>query len=476
MHFQKFKFSGMGQMFAHVNRDNYTVRKYGNESIESAKTYLNKHLDAGSLERLQKRLSEVSHMKRDDLVVCIGAVVTLPQELCNSDRDTQLRFFEVCKSYLDFRFGKQNCVYATVHYDETTPHLHYGFVPVVTRERKYRAKDKAGQTYKQERICANDVMTKKMLERFHGEFQVFVNEHFGQKVTLVSDTKPVIPKDKTIRQLKQETALDRATAREALEKATTDAQNLMNEAQARVSHMEDEKRKERTLERQKREQAEINSQQAVEARKHAEQEAQRIVEEAKAEADAKRREVYEEERAKALADSQQYLAEVRAKEEEMKAKEKEINLRLRALRESVLTDKEIDDLGKQHFAREIHGKKGIIPGHAIVSNKTLEKIHNIAVDSKYFESHKLDRRVEYLRKADLEEENQRLKAENSYLKEILEHVVDRIWEYIPQMMREYLNDRGIKTTRQKGIELEQERERERQRKLDREQTQGYKRK
>ncbi|WP_250637226.1 plasmid recombination protein [Weissella cibaria] len=29
------------------------------------------------------------------------------------------------------RYGQENAVAAVVHYDETTPHLHYAFVPVV---------------------------------------------------------------------------------------------------------------------------------------------------------------------------------------------------------------------------------------------------------------------------------------------------------------------------------------------------------
>ena len=83
MHITKFKMTGMGQIFAHVNRDKNQTRKYGNADIDPRKTHLNYDLQHGTIETLQKRLEEVSHSKRHDLVACCGVVITLPQELKN---------------------------------------------------------------------------------------------------------------------------------------------------------------------------------------------------------------------------------------------------------------------------------------------------------------------------------------------------------------------------------------------------------
>ena len=133
-HITKFKLPCMGQIFAHVNRDKNLTRKYGNADIDPRKTHLNYDLQHGDINVLQKRLEEVSHTKRHDLVACCGVVVTLPGELENEPEHTQRAFFDWCKLFLDKKFGEKNCVYATVHNDESTPHLHYGFVPTVTKQ------------------------------------------------------------------------------------------------------------------------------------------------------------------------------------------------------------------------------------------------------------------------------------------------------------------------------------------------------
>ncbi|MFD0944698.1 MobV family relaxase, partial [Savagea faecisuis] len=46
------------------------------------------------------------------------------------DPDEQKRFFEESYKLFADRYGKQNIVYATVHVDEKTPHMHLGVVPM----------------------------------------------------------------------------------------------------------------------------------------------------------------------------------------------------------------------------------------------------------------------------------------------------------------------------------------------------------
>ena len=77
------------------------------------------------------------HEKED--VKALGTwVVTLPDELKNESQNNQNKFFEETKEILDERYGKENAVCAVVHYDETTPHLHYAFIPVTFDEKKQR--------------------------------------------------------------------------------------------------------------------------------------------------------------------------------------------------------------------------------------------------------------------------------------------------------------------------------------------------
>ena len=232
MHITKFKLSSMGQIFAHVNRDKNQTRKYGNADIDPRKTYRNYDLQHGTIETLQKRLEEVSHTKRHDLVVCCGVVVTLPRELEKEHGQFQNEFFEDVKKFLDEKFGKQNCIYATVHNDESTPHLHYGFVPTVVKQRKYRSAEKKGQTYSQERVCAKEVVTKDMLSKLHDELQerICATPYF-RKVRVVAPTKSKrLNHNMSISELKAKTAekLEKEVATQQL--LTAKAEQNANEA------------------------------------------------------------------------------------------------------------------------------------------------------------------------------------------------------------------------------------------------------
>ena len=132
-------------------------------------------------------MSEVSHQNRKDLVACCGVVITLPAELHSSDLATQNQFFNYCTDFIKQKFGEKNTIYATIHHDETTPHVHIGFVPVTHIERKYRSKARKGETYTQERVSAKEVVTKSMLNTFHSELDNYITEKLGQKVSILTN-------------------------------------------------------------------------------------------------------------------------------------------------------------------------------------------------------------------------------------------------------------------------------------------------
>ena len=214
-HITKFKLHSMPQMFAHINRDKNTIRKYDNQDIDTSRSYLNQDIIHGDMTDLNARMSEISHQKRKDLVACCGVVITLPAELHSSDLASQNRFFNYCTNFIKEKFGEKNVVYATIHHDETTPHIHIGFVPVTKIERKYRSKAKKGQTYTQERISAKDVITRTMLNSFHNELDQYITEKIGQKVSILTGKTE---KNVSINELKQKT-IDRTN--EVLERANS---------------------------------------------------------------------------------------------------------------------------------------------------------------------------------------------------------------------------------------------------------------
>ncbi|MCT3075906.1 mobilization protein [Leuconostoc citreum] len=130
-----------------------------NKEIDVSKTYLNRELMAdGSdmLTRFNARLNDVYCMKRDDVKALATWIVTLPEELSEAPYEQQSAFFEATSNFLNDRYGQENAVAAVVHYDETTPHLHYAFVPVVFDDKKSRYK-----------VSAKEVLTRHDLQTFH---------------------------------------------------------------------------------------------------------------------------------------------------------------------------------------------------------------------------------------------------------------------------------------------------------------------
>ena len=139
-----------------------------NKEIDVAKSYLNQDLMAdGSdmLSRFNARLNDVYCMKRDDVKALATWIVTLPEELAEAPYEQQSAFFKATTNFLNDRYGQENAVAAVVHYDETTPHLHYAFVPVVFDDKKTRYK-----------VSAKEVLTRHDLQTFHEDLDLHLKK------------------------------------------------------------------------------------------------------------------------------------------------------------------------------------------------------------------------------------------------------------------------------------------------------------
>ncbi len=170
-HMQKFKGSSATHIIGHCEREKGKegYLKYRNGSyIDESRSHLNRsyptHVDGRR--RLRERLDQVAPKRRKDAVTMIDWVVTLPESLSEAGEKAQMDFFRVSAAFLNKRYGEQNLVGAYLHFDETTPHLHYCFVPVVT--------DPDGT----ERLCAKQLMSKKELNRFHKELDKTLEDYF----------------------------------------------------------------------------------------------------------------------------------------------------------------------------------------------------------------------------------------------------------------------------------------------------------
>lgn len=164
-HVQKFSKSAVAGLSSHIERK---TLNHSNEDIDTDKSHLNYDLcekEGNMNERLSDRLEDVHCLNRADVKVMADWVLTLPQNLKEIPEDSQKQFFEQSYEFLSDRYGKENVLSATVHNDETTPHMHFSFVPVTFDEKKQHNK-----------VSAKEVLTRQDLKTFHQALDTHLKE------------------------------------------------------------------------------------------------------------------------------------------------------------------------------------------------------------------------------------------------------------------------------------------------------------
>lgn len=205
---QQYRRTDARGIVAEVTRE---AKKYKN-NVDLKKSHLNYNLIKGSDTReqiMQKIDDRVREVMGDNIrkqtkknMKPLGTwIVTLPQELNGLTDDEKQEFFETTLDFLGDRYGKENLVYASVHNDESQPHMHVGIVPVCISR-------KTGK----ETVSAASMFTKKDLINFHKDLDKVMERKYGQaKLINNGRTKG----NYTIEELKERKAVEeRLTARE----------------------------------------------------------------------------------------------------------------------------------------------------------------------------------------------------------------------------------------------------------------------
>lgn len=187
-HLEKYTAAAAGHMFAHYDRSHSS----STSNIDESRTHLNYNLaekdqPLSCLDFLHKRMSEIKVLKRANVNVICDWVVTAPEDLTEEELPV---FFDECYKFLNARYGKENVISAPVHMDETSPHLHYNFVPVV--------KDKKKKIFK---LSAKECITRKDLSTFHTDLTKHMTAVFGRDIGILNGA--TVGGNKTIKQLKQ---------------------------------------------------------------------------------------------------------------------------------------------------------------------------------------------------------------------------------------------------------------------------------
>ncbi|WP_366523324.1 MobV family relaxase [Fusobacterium sp.] len=165
-HFMKNTKGSCVNLLRHFER-NEGIKEYSNESIDFDKTYLNYNLApkrGDQLEFINKKCKEHKALNRKDVNVMCNWIVTLPKEI--DDEYEERRFFQKTYDFLSEKYGEENVISAYVHKDETTPHIHFAFVPVVFDEKKSKYK-----------ISAKECVDRNELKSFHNDFQKYLDNY-----------------------------------------------------------------------------------------------------------------------------------------------------------------------------------------------------------------------------------------------------------------------------------------------------------
>jgi hypothetical protein len=201
-HIAKFKATQVVPLLEHNARTDATrPHNHSNEDIDPSRTKDNYEMhDRGGLtayEQYKQRMSELHCMQRKDVTVLDSLIVTLPK---NVPAEDARKFFESAYAFACKDFGRENIVNATVHMDETTPHLHLGFIPVV--------RDKRRNGEECEKVCHKKLITKNYLKSFHQRMSYHIAKDIGYMPEIINGATE--NGNKTIAEMKAARAADRA--------------------------------------------------------------------------------------------------------------------------------------------------------------------------------------------------------------------------------------------------------------------------
>lgn len=202
-HLAKYSRGAMGQMLSHYDREKKNI---GNPEVNRELSHLNYNLaedqDMPAIEFMRQRLSEVKVMNRDDVNVLCSWVITAPKDL---EPEHHREFFEHCYQFCKQEYGAQNVVSAWVHMDETQPHMHFAFIPVV------RNKGKSANRWEY-KVSAKELITRPHLQDWHPRLEAYLEQQMGFRVNVLNEATK--EGNLAIAELKRGTAIKKLEAAE----------------------------------------------------------------------------------------------------------------------------------------------------------------------------------------------------------------------------------------------------------------------
>lgn len=184
MHYAKYGKAAVGSILVHSDRgiDSPDTHEHSNENIDRSRTHLNYDLKerggqtayAYYKQRIDQIAAETKErtgksIRKDAVTLCSWAV-TAPKDL---PEDKLTDFFKAAYGWFAERYGEGNIVTAAVHMDETTPHMHLQFTPIIEKDGVRK-------------LCAKDMETRKTLQTAHQKLQNHLEQALGCEVNLLN--------------------------------------------------------------------------------------------------------------------------------------------------------------------------------------------------------------------------------------------------------------------------------------------------
>lgn len=166
VHMMKIKSGAVGGIQSHNNREHEPKT---NPDVDMSRSEDNYDLIScdnykRSIKEKMSNLVESSRAVRKDAVVVCNFIVTSDNETMNAlGADRQREFFQDSVKWFSDRYGTDRVLNATVHMDETTPHLHIGVMPIT----------------QDGRLSAKAIFTKTEMKAIQTEFARDVGEKYG---------------------------------------------------------------------------------------------------------------------------------------------------------------------------------------------------------------------------------------------------------------------------------------------------------
>lgn len=164
-HVQKFSAGSVAGLEKHILRKN---RNYSNACIDKEKGVGNYDILSRKQVEISKSVKEKiaksgARARKDSVVYCSVIVSSDNDFFEKAGAQNTMLFFKKAAQWLadNLAGGSDNVVNATVHMDETTPHLHFGFVPLT----------------QDGRLCAKEMLSRRRLQ----ELQDLLPKHLQDR-------------------------------------------------------------------------------------------------------------------------------------------------------------------------------------------------------------------------------------------------------------------------------------------------------